>query len=66
MTNNEKEILKRLENIKRITTKLSRNRLSTRDLTETWKWIICDLGNDLINIKVEADVIRFLIEGENK
>lgn len=66
MTDNEKEILKRLENIKRITTKLSRNRLSTRDLTETWKWIICDLGNDLINIKVDADVIGFLIEGEEK
>ena len=66
MTDNEKEILKRLENIKRITTKLSRNRLSTRDLTETWKWIICDLGNDLINIKVDADIIRFLIEGEEK
>lgn len=66
MTDNEREILKRLENIKRITTKLSRNRLSTRDLTETWKWIICDLGNDLINIKVEADVIGFLIEGEEK
>lgn len=66
MTDNEKEILKRLENIKRITTKLSRNRLSTRDLTETWKWIICDLGNDLINIRVEADVIGFLIEGEEK
>ena len=66
MTDNEKEILKRLENIKRITTKLSRNRLSTRGLTETWKWIICDLGNDLINIKVEADVIGFLIEGEEK
>lgn len=63
---NETEILRRLENIKRITTKLSRNRLSTRDLTETWKWIICDLGNDLINIKVEADVIGFLIEGEEK
>lgn len=66
MTDNEKEILKRLENIKRITTKLSRNRLSTRDLTETWKWIICDLGNDLINIKVDADIIGFLIEGEEK
>ena len=66
MTDNEREILKRLENIKRITTKLSRNRLSTRDLTETWKWIICDLGNDLINIKVEAGVIGFLIERENK
>ena len=66
MTDNEIEILKRLENIKRITTKLSRNRLSTRDLTETWKWIICDLGNDLINIKVDADIIGFLIEGEEK
>lgn len=66
MTDNEKEILKRLENIKRITTELSRNRLSTRDLTETWKWIICDLGDYLINIKVEADVIGFLIKGENK
>lgn len=66
MTDNEKEILRRLENIKRITTKLSKNRLSTRDLTETWKWIICDLGNDLINIRVEADVIGFLIEGEEK
>lgn len=66
MTDDEKEILKRLENIKRITTKLSRNRLSTRDLTETWKWIICDLGDNLINIRVEADVIGFLIKGEEK
>lgn len=66
MTDKEKEILKRLENIKRITTKLSSNRLSTRDLTETWKWIICDLGDDLINIRVEADVIGFLIKGEDK
>lgn len=63
---NEKEILRRLEDIKRIATKLSSDRLCTRDLTETWKWIICDLGDDLINIRVEADVIGFLIKGENK
>lgn len=66
MTDNEKEILRRLETIKKITTKLSRDRLSTRDLTETWRWIICDLGDDLINIKVEAGVIGFLIKEENK
>ena len=63
---NEKEILRRLEVIKTSANKLSSDRLSTRDLTETWKWIICDLGDDLINIKVEADVIGFLIKGENK
>lgn len=63
---NEKEILRRLEVIKTIANKLSRDRLSTRDLTETWRWIICDLGDDLINITVEADVIGFLIKGENK
>lgn len=66
MTDNEKEILRRLETIKKIATKLSRDRLSTRDLTETWRWIICDLGDDLINIKVDADIIGFLIEGEEK
>ena len=63
---NEKEILRRLEVIKTIANKLSSDRLSTRDLTETWKWIICDLGDDLINIRVEADVIGFLITGEDK
>lgn len=63
---NEKEMLRRLEVIKTIANKLSRDRLSTRDLTETWRWIICDLGDDLINITVEADVIGFLIKGENK
>lgn len=63
---NEKEILRRLEVIKTIANKLSSDRLSTRDLTETWKWIICDLGDDLINIRVEADVIGFLIKGEEK
>ena len=63
---NEKEILRRLEVIKTIASKLGGDRLSTRDLTETWKWIICDLGDDLINIRVEADVIGFLIKGEDK
>lgn len=63
---NEKEILRRLEIIKKIASKLSSDRLSTRNLTETWKWIICDLGDDLINIRVEADVIGFLIKGEEK
>ena len=63
---NEKEILRRLEVIKTIANKLSSDRLSTRDLTETWKWIICDLGDDLINIRAEADVIGFLIKGKDK
>ena len=66
MTDNEKEILRRLEVIKTIANKLSSDRLSTRDLTEPWKWIICDLRDDLINIRVEADVIAFLIKGEDQ
>lgn len=63
---NETEILRRLEVINTTVDKLIADRFSTRANEETWRWIIHDLGDELIKIGVEADVIGFLIKGENK
>lgn len=63
---NEKEILERINTIQSITTRLLRNRLNLIHKQETLHWILNDLGEELIQIGVNADIIEWLITGEEK
>lgn len=64
--NNEKEILKRINAIQSITTRLLRKRLKIMQKQEMLHWILNDLGEELIQIGANADVIEWLITGEEK
>ena len=63
---NEKEILKRINAIQSITTRLLRKRLKIMQKQEMLHWILNDLGEELIQIGANADVIEWLITGEEK
>ena len=63
---NEKEILKRINAIQSITTRLLRERLKLMQKQEMLHWILNDLGEDLIQIGANADVIEWLVTGEEK
>ena len=64
--NNEKEILKRINIIQSITTRLLRERLKLVQQQEMLHWILNDLGEGLIQVGANADVIEWLITGEEK
>ena len=63
---NEKEILKRINAIQSITTRLLQDRLKLVQQQEMLHWILNDLGEGLIQIGANADVIEWLITGEEK
>lgn len=63
---NEKEILKRINTIQSITTRLLRKRLKIMQQQEMLHWILNDLGDGLIQIGANADVIEWLVTGEEK
>lgn len=63
---NEKEILKRINTIQSITTRLLRERLKLMQKQEMLHWILNDLGEELIQIGVNADIIEWLITEEEK
>ena len=63
---NEKEILKRINTIQSITTRLLRKRLKIMQKQEMLHWILNDLGEELIQIGANADIIEWLITGEEK
>lgn len=63
---NEKEILKRINTIQSITTRLLRDRLKPLQEQEMLHWILNDLGDGLIQIGANADVIEWLVTGEEK
>lgn len=63
---NEKEILKRINAIQSITTRLLRERVKLMQQQEMLHWILNDLGEGLIQIGANADVIEWLVTGEEK
>lgn len=63
---NEKEILERINTIQSISTRLLRERLNLIHKQETLHWILNDLGEGLIQIGAAADIIEWLITGEEK
>lgn len=63
---NEKEILKRINAIQSITTRLLQDRLKLLQQQEMLHWILNDLGEGLIQIGANADVIEWLVTGEEK
>lgn len=63
---NEKEILKRINTIQSITTRLLRERLKLMQKQEMLHWILNDLGEELIQIGANADIVEWLITGEEK
>ena len=63
---NEKEILKRINAIQSITTRLLRKRLKIMQKQEMLHWILNDLGEELIQIVANADIVEWLITGEEK
>lgn len=63
---NEKEILKRINAIQSITTRLLQDRLKLVQQQEMLHWILNDLGEGLIQIGANADVIEWLVTGEEK
>lgn len=63
---NETEILKRINAIQSITTRLLRERVKFVQQQEMLHWILNDLGEGLIQIGANADVIEWLITGEEK
>lgn len=63
---NEKEILKRINAIQSITTRLLRERVKLVQQQEMLHWILNDLGEGLIQVGANADVIEWLITGEEK
>lgn len=63
---NEKEILKRINAIQSITTRLLRERVKLVHQQEMLHWILNDLGEGLIQVGANADVIEWLITGEEK
>lgn len=63
---NETEILKRINAIQSITTRLLRRRLKLTQQQEMLRWILNDLGEGLIQIGANADVIEWLVTGEEK
>lgn len=64
--NNEKEILKRINAIQSITTRLLQERVKLVQQQEMLHWILNDLGDGLIQIGANADVIEWLVTGEEK
>lgn len=63
---NETEILKRINAIQSITTRLLQERVKLVQQQEMLHWILNDLGDGLIQIGANADVIEWLITGEEK
>lgn len=63
---NEKEILKRINIIQSITTRLLRERLKLVQQQKMLHWLLNDLGEGLIQIGANTDVIEWLITGEEK
>lgn len=63
---NEKEILRRINAIQSITTRLLQERLTLMQQQEMLHWILNDLGEGLIQVGANADVIEWLITGEEK
>lgn len=63
---NEKEILRRINAIQSITTRLLRERVKLMQQQEMLHWILNDLGEGLIQVGANADVIEWLITGEEK
>lgn len=63
---NEKEILKRINAIQSITTRLLQERVKLVQQQEMLHWILNDLGEGLIQVGANADVIEWLITGEEK
>ena len=63
---NEKEILKRINAIQSITTRLLQDRLKLVQQQEMLHWVLNDLGEGLIQIGANADVIEWLVTGEEK
>ena len=64
--NNEKEILKRINAIQSITTRLLQERVKLVQQQEMLHWILNDLGEGLIQIGAKADIVEWLITGEEK
>lgn len=64
--NNEKEILKRINIIQSITTRLLQERVKLVQQQEMLHWLLNDLGEGLIQIGANTDVIEWLITGEEK
>lgn len=62
----EREILKRINAIQSITTRLLQDRLKLVQQQEMLHWILNDLGEGLIQIGANADVIEWLVTGEEK
>lgn len=63
---NETEILKRINIIQSITTRLLQERVKLVQQQEMLHWILNDLGEGLIQVGANADVIEWLITGEEK
>lgn len=63
---NETEILRRINAIQSITTRLLQERVKLVQQQEMLHWILNDLGEGLIQVGANADVIEWLITGEEK
>mgnify|MGYP000994720478 FL=1 len=63
---NETEILRRINAIQSITTMLLQERVKLVQQQEMLHWILNDLGEGLIQVGANADVIEWLITGEEK
>lgn len=63
---NETEILRRINAIQSITTRLLQERVKLVQQQEMLHWILNDLGEGLIQIGTKADIIEWLITGEEK
>lgn len=63
---NETEILRRINAIQSITTRLLQERVKLVQQQEMLHWILNDLGEGLIQVGANADIIEWLITGEEK
>ena len=63
---NETEILRRINAIQSITTRLLQERVKLVHQQEMLHWILNDLGEGLIQVGANADVIEWLVTGEEK
>lgn len=63
---NETEILRRINAIQSITTRLLQERVKLVQQQEMLHWILNDLGEGLIQVGANADVIEWLVTGEEK
>ena len=63
---NKTEILRRINAIQSITTRLLRERVKPMQQQEMLHWILNDLGEGLIQIWAKADIIEWIITGEEK